>query len=441
MFGRSVPPAPFGGTFPLDAFAFWPGTASVITGLGGNGPPADPTAAFHTSYTPFATGPVEFDLVFSKLHATRGTLALAIVTLGSDEAATSVEQAVDIPLARLAADGGRHQLRLVARAGSLYAIVGRVTDSTDASAEALTVHANRGQDGSMFERKLLAARKTVFARGVDPTGLVVDRIATLAEPLSQMCTAAQFDEPDYARWLDQMKRPMHRHRKQWEYVFIGRSLEHMGALQPLGRGLGFGCGVEPLPATFAFRNIFVTASDLAADDARAVDWRATDQHTNGLADLRDPAICPDHIFDARVEFQAVDMRAIASHLRDYDFCWSSCALEHLGNIDEGLRFIERSLETLRPGGVAVHTTELNLTSNRRTISSGGTVLFRRRDLEGLARRLRQAGHEVVPITFDLGDQLDDGYVDLPPYSADNHLKLALGQFVSTSFGLVVRRGR
>ena len=124
---------------------------------------------------------------------------------------------------------------------------------------------------------------------------------------------------------------------------------------------------------------------------------------------------------------------------DYDFCWSSCSLEHLGSIDAGLRFIERSLDTLKPGGIAVHTTEFNLTSDTRTIKKGGTVLFRRRDVEEFARRTTKAGHEVLPITFDQGDQPEDQIVDVPPYAADIHFKLALGQYVTTSFGLAIRK--
>ena len=34
-----------------------------------------------------------------------------------------------------------------------------------------------------------------------------------------------------------------------------------------------------------------------------------------------------------------------------------------------------------PGGVGVHTTEYNLSSNERTVEQGPTVLYRRRDLD------------------------------------------------------------
>jgi hypothetical protein len=32
-------------------------------------------------------------------------------------------------------------------------------------------------------------------------------------------------------------------------------------------------------------------------------------------------------------------------------------------------------------------------------------------------------------------------VDLPPYNPDLHLRLNLGKYATTSFGIVIRRGR
>jgi hypothetical protein len=141
-----------------------------------------------------------------------------------------------------------------------------------------------------------------------------------------------------------------------------------------------------------------------------------------------------------VAFRAVDMNRIPEDLGGFDFCWSACAFEHLGSIARGLAFVERSLGTLRPGGIAVHATELNLSSNRRTIDHQPTVLFRRRDFEALAVRFHAQGYHVMPLCFDLGDAPDDAHVDVPPYRNDVHLRLALAEHVTTSFGFAVRRG-
>lgn len=76
------------------------------------------------------------------------------------------------------------------------------------------------------------------------------------------------------------------------------------------------------------------------------------------------------------------MNAINANLQDYDFCWSSCALEHLGDLRRGFDFIINSVEkTLKVGGIACHTTEFNLSPNDTTVASGPTVLYRRKDLD------------------------------------------------------------
>ncbi len=288
---------------------------------------------------------------------------------------------------------------------------------------------------------LAAARLGVFGRK-PPRPLrpyVLREPATMADPVSQMCTASQFEEPTYLRWCERLGVGVHWHRKQWEFIYILQVLETQHALRPGSRGLGFGVGVEPLPSLMAVLGCDVTATDLASHDRRAQIWSETGQHGSVLDQLRWPSICPEEVFRAHVRFEPADMTRIPDHLRDFDYTWSSCAYEHLGSIDAGLDFFEESLGCLRPGGIAVHTTELNLTSNGRTVDAGETVLFRRRDFERLAQRLIKAGHQVLPIKYDMGDRPLDVHIDVAPYSSDNHLKLALAEYVTTSFGMAVRK--
>jgi hypothetical protein len=132
------------------------------------------------------------------------------------------------------------------------------------------------------------------------------------------------------------------------------------------------------------------------------------------------------------------MNAIPDDLRGFDFTWSSCALEHLGSLGAGMDFVVRQMDCLRPGGTAVHTTEYILSSDDDTVETGGTVLYRRKDIEALAERLRAGGH-AIDLDFSEGDSPDDLHVDVPPYS-DVHLRTRLGAFVTTSLALVVTKG-
>jgi hypothetical protein len=138
-----------------------------------------------------------------------------------------------------------------------------------------------------------------------------------------------------------------------------------------------------------------------------------------------------------VSFRSLDMTELPAELGGFDFSWSSCAFEHLGSLEAGLEFVERQMDCLVPGGVAVHTTEYNVSSDGDTVATGGTVLYRRRDIEGLIERLRGSGLE-VSCDFSQGDTPQDRHVDVPPFS-DVHLRTELGAFVTTSLALVIEK--
>jgi hypothetical protein len=256
------------------------------------------------------------------------------------------------------------------------------------------------------------------------------------------CSARDFFHPDFTRICTALNfRPSH-HRKLWEYVFIVHHLERFDLLRPGVRGLGFGVGTEPLPSMFAKLGASVTATDAPIELGQEVGWTDSDQHAGALDQVYAPAIVDRATFDARVSFQSCDMRAIDPELTDYDFCWSSCCFEHLGDLRAGLDFVRESVEkTLKIGGVACHTTELNLSSDQDTVESGVTVLYRRRDLETFAEEMRARGHKVDPIRVAPDSHWLDLHVDLPPYKHDPHIKLELMGFRTTSVGLVITRGR
>lgn len=261
---------------------------------------------------------------------------------------------------------------------------------------------------------------------------------TLARPISQACTEAQFDESVYAYWCEQIKEPPRKHRKQWEFCYIAQVLAASGMLAPGRTGLGFGVGTEPLAALFASRGASVLATDLEADDAARIGWAETNQHAHNKSILNERGICSNDLFEKNVAFRFLDMNAIPESLGTFDFTWSACAFEHLGSIRHGHDFIMNAAKILKPGGIAVHTTELNCSSNDKTLDEGGTVLFRKHDFEQMAYDLDKVGCD-VDLNFHLGSQAIDRFVDVPPYSSDNHLKLQLEQWVTTSFGLVARK--
>jgi hypothetical protein len=131
------------------------------------------------------------------------------------------------------------------------------------------------------------------------------------------------------------------------------------------------------------------------------------------------------------------MNKIDPDLVGFDCVCSSCAFEHVGSIELGLQFVKNSLKCLRPGSIAVHTTEFNVFSNEATIDHQQTVLFRRQDIDRLAAELTSQGHEIV-LNYNTVRGPFDPHIDVPPWSGI-HLKLQLEQYVTASLGLLIQK--
>ena len=257
---------------------------------------------------------------------------------------------------------------------------------------------------------------------------------------SANCLARDFYHRNFAAFCQSMGLPTYLNRKFWEFAFIWHHLCAEGAMKPGACGVGFGVGRERFPSLFAKNGCKILATD-APPRIAGNEWTDTGQHSSSISELFFPDIVAEDVFRENVRFGFCDMNAIGEEIIGYDFCWSSCSFEHLGSIGNGLDFVVNSVErALKIGGVACHTSELNLSSNEDTIEEGATVLFRRSDIEKLIERLENRGHRVKRLPIESGKSFIDFLVDLPPYNPDLHLRLNLGKYVTTSFGIVVRRG-
>lgn len=264
----------------------------------------------------------------------------------------------------------------------------------------------------------------------------------LENPSSQLCTANQMVTPIYRSWCADLNSPPRFSRKQWEFVYIMQALKVAGMLQPGKQGLGFGCGSEPLTGVFAKYGCEILATDLEPERAKAQGWVDTNQHASSLKSLHETSrrlITWDR-FQSQVKFQHVDMNTIPKRFDgQFDFTWSACALEHLGSLQHGLDFIKNSVRCLKPGGVAVHTTEFNLLSDDATVETPSCSIYRARDIKKLIAELESEGYTVSPLNLNTGAMKVDNHIDAPPYGFSPHLKLLLSEYVVTSIGLIIRR--
>jgi hypothetical protein len=257
---------------------------------------------------------------------------------------------------------------------------------------------------------------------------------------SQFCTQERLSSTLYQDWAKVFGTPNHMHRKIWEWVFISEALHSSGMLAPGKLGLGFAVGSEPLTSVFASRGAKIVATDLDTRHAKKKGWLKHNEHAANKTALNQRGLCNEADFNRLVDFQFADMNSIPSELEGgFDFNWSACAFEHLGSIQHGIDFVCNAMGVLKPGGVAVHTTEFNVCSDDDTVETGGTVIYRRRDIQSLIDRLTREGYHVAEMDWSFGTQPLDYYVDLPPYKQDVHLKLMLGKYVTTSVGLIVRK--
>ncbi len=235
-----------------------------------------------------------------------------------------------------------------------------------------------------------------------------------------------------------LKEPFKYHRKLWEYCYIYQSLLERGMLQPGKTGLGFAVGKEPLTAAFASHGCQITSTDLELEKAQAQGWTSSSQHCNGLTGLNERGICDPQLFNSLVTFKYMDMNKIDNTtFNSFDFTWSSCAFEHCGSLDLGKEFIVNQMNCLKPGGIAVHTTEYNLTSDRDTLQSGLTVLFRKRDFDWIVNKTCALGHS-IDIDYTAGNGKIESIV-AKPADTDYHLRLQLGKYVTTSIGLIITK--
>ncbi|MEI7578677.1 MAG: FkbM family methyltransferase [bacterium] len=257
--------------------------------------------------------------------------------------------------------------------------------------------------------------------------------------INEICKQEDYSRPFFKEITAELKEGASLHRKLWEYVMIVQALKERRLLLPGKKGLVFGVGTEQLPALFAKYGCEILATDLPDNSEKKALWSPDNQFSSDLSQLNRSQICPVLDFEKNVIFRSIEMNDIPDDLGEFDFTWSSCALEHLDSLENGLNFLLNQFKLLKPGGFAVHTTELNLSSNQATLRDGTTVLYRKRDLEELFIRLKKLGAIVAEVNFASGTKVYDNFVDIPPYKQNPHLKMKLAEFVTTSVMIIFQK--
>lgn len=202
--------------------------------------------------------------------------------------------------------------------------------------------------------------------------------------LNTVCRTTDAADPDWRRGYDDLgfpADPARFHRKIWEFNHALYGLRRLRRLAPEAEALGVGAGHEEVIYFLANRLRLVVATDLYEDGFLGGE---------GQADVLDhPAkYAPfpyreDHLQVRRMNGLALDA---PDDRFDIVFCLSS--IEHFGSLDDKARALGEMFRVLKPGGVAVVTTEVVLNRLGR-----GPQYFQREDL---LRLVDGAGFRIDP---------------------------------------------
>lgn len=245
--------------------------------------------------------------------------------------------------------------------------------------------------------------------------------------------------PWLAYWARELDAPVRAHRKLWEYAVVLQAFYEAGVLKAGSRALGFGVGDEPLPSYMASLGMQVVASDMPG---------VTDPEA-----IFQARFLTREAFEAQVEVSDIHFGKLGdSSLRDFDACWSCSVVGVLGAGYIAEEAMIKSMDVLRPGGVAVHLMEFAFAPD--VPEERDDIFFPRTFFESLERGLNGRGHKVRPVSFDLGAHPLDAYIDTPDLYLDGaqalqdlwrfepeapHLKVAVDDVMTTSFALIVTR--
>lgn len=172
--------------------------------------------------------------------------------------------------------------------------------------------------------------------------------------LGKVCDGADWFDPELKAVIDGDLRELARfHRKQWEFAMILLALRRRGALRPDAVGLSMGAGKERLLYAVAHNVRRVVATDLYDPGTEWDKARTADPDRYIKEDK------PFPVDDAKLEGLRMDMRSLDFEDATFDFCYSSCAIEHIGGREDFLKHLSEAHRVLKPGGVYALTTELH----------------------------------------------------------------------------------
>lgn len=186
--------------------------------------------------------------------------------------------------------------------------------------------------------------------------------------LSKVCDAADWFDSDFQHIIKhELREPARFHRKQWEFAKIFQALQKHGLLQEDKIGLSVGGGNERILYSIANHVKKLIVTDLYSTETMW-DCAKTDDPDTFIKMNK-----PFEVDDSRITAIPMDMRKLYFGDNTFDFCYSSCAIEHIGTFDDFVQHFNEVNRCLKEGGYYIFTTEFHF--GEETIESPNNYIF------------------------------------------------------------------
>jgi SAM-dependent methyltransferase len=217
---------------------------------------------------------------------------------------------------------------------------------------------------------------------------------------SKICDAADWFDPEIKFIIEnELKEPARFHRKQWEFAMIFLTLKKNGLLNNKRVGLSLGGGNERVLYSIAshIKKLFVT--DLY-DENTSWDCARTTDPDEFIKSSK-----PFQVDDEKLRAMRMDMRFLEFEDNKFDFCYSSCAIEHIGDYQDFLQHLNEVNRVLKQGGVYIFTTELLF--GDKTIGDPNNFVFSK---DYLSKLISESDMEIVS---DVNVELTNNHINYP----------------------------
>ncbi len=263
--------------------------------------------------------------------------------------------------------------------------------------------------------------------------------------ISKICDAADWFDPEFQSVVqDELRETARFHRKQWEFAMIFLTLKKLEFLNDDKIGLSLGGGNERVLYAISNRIKKLYVTDLY-DDSTSWDCARTDDPDEFIKLSK-----PFDYDESKIKALRMDMRKLDFEDNTFDFCYSSCAVEHIGDFEDFINHFNEVYRCLKNDGVYVFTTELSFSDV--TIKDPNNYIFSSKYLNSIIQQIRLTPESdpyisisnhianlpfpsnVSNLCFENGKSLSENLLKYFP-----HLVLMRGKYPFTSIQIVLRK--